>query len=173
MINQVIILEVTEKSEERKMNWPLIANRSSQQTSVLPNGLAVSETGLNYPCERASAALIATPPKNATPYPLIPIVFGLFWIIGVILFVDLNNEFELELDLKCEFVNVENENYFIHGDFDNGPLFPTPSPTFYFNNNDSGLPGMDFVEYASGGNDNENGFEYGIYYCRRKRRKRI
>ena len=133
-----------------------------KSTSVLPNGLAVSETRLNYPCKRASAALIGV------------ILFGI--IFGECLLVDLNNEFEFG-DLKYVFENVDFENYFIHGDFHNGPLCPTPAttppPTICFNNNDNRLPGMDFVEYAFGVNDNENGFEYGIHYCRRKRRKRI
>ena len=65
--------------------------------------------------------------------------------------------------------DINNENF-----YDNGYYYslsypphtpaPTPSPTFYFNNNDNGLPGNDIVEYTFGIDCYEYGFEYGMYF---------
>ena len=108
-------------------------------------------------------------PTPAPTYPQIPTVFDLFWIIfGIIFYVFVNEilnenenvEIEFEFELECEFVNV-----FGNDKCDNicNGYYPTPSPTFYFNNNDNGLPGINVVECIFGVNDNENGFEYGMY----------
>ena len=156
MINQVEV-------KERRMNWALFVDRSTQPTTKTSEPSPSSMEGnsvreMNYPRTRASAALIATPPRpapmtaptnNPIParplYPPIPIIFVLFWIFGIILFGmvvyvfgDLNqgsqtspNGFENE---NIEIINVkfgEFENVFendINICYDNGYYYLYPTP---------------------------------------------
>ena len=100
------------ENERRKMKWPLISNRSSQQrekSQQIPGGETLQEHS-NHARATVSAALNITPPDSrCIPIPkqmnilLILTLIGLiFWFIPPELgdfnneIIDLNSEFKLE-----------------------------------------------------------------------------
>ena len=136
----------------------------------------------------SSPPMTAPPDNPAPPYPPIPIIFVLFWIIfGIIfyVFVDLNqgsqtspNGFENEINeinenVEFEFENVKCELENVYCGYDcndvfNGPHCPTPYPPYpiiEFINSRVLLREQLVLKDIFGVNDNENGFEYGMYIC--------
>ena len=126
-------------------------------------------------CELLHGALSPTPSPLPIPTPTarptaIEINYSRTLISEQLVF---EYVFGNEYDIASNMGNDIN-NGFIKNFGDNGYYYslsypphtpaPTPSPTFYFNNNDNGLPGNDIVEYIFGIDCYEYGFEYGMYF---------